>query len=121
MTRFTVIMGAVAVTGDTDAVRASTTPSARLHRQRPWHRRWRVALEVGVGGFLGITDDRERSVVDDGITGEQEQAISAQAGEGFLGADNLAGNRGLGKIERIGIKKLLVAACPPGSRVECKG
>ena len=61
-------------------------------------------LEVGVVGFLGITDDRERSVVDDGITGEQEKAILAQAGEGLLGADNLAGNRGLGVIERISMK-----------------
>ena len=94
--------GAVAVTGDTDAVRVDhTEPHAFIDSGLGIGDE---LLEVGVVGFPGITDDRERSVVDDGITGEQEKAILAQAGEGFLGADNLAGNRGLGVIERIGIK-----------------
>ena len=94
--------GAVAVTGDTDAVRVDNTEAHALIDSGPGISD--ELLEVGVVGFPGITDDRERSVVDDGITGEQEKAILAQAGEGFLGADNLAGNRGLGVIERISIK-----------------
>src|SRR5271165_1111388 len=94
--------GAVAVTGDTDAVGVDHTEEHALIDSGLGI--GDELLEVGVVGFLGITDDRERSVVDDGITGEQEKAILAQAGEGFLGTDNLGGNRGLSVIERISIK-----------------
>ena len=109
---------AVAVTGDTDAVRVDHTEThAFIDRGLGIGDE---LLEVGVVGFLGITDDRERSVVDDGVTGEREKAILAQAGEGLLGTDNLAGNRGLGVVADRR-KEWWGAACPPGSRVECRG
>ena len=65
--------GAVAVTGDTDAVGVDHTEAHAFIDSGLGI--GDELLEVGVVGFLGITDDRERSVVDDGITGEQEKAI----------------------------------------------
>ena len=77
-------------------------------------------LEVSVVGLLGIADDRERRVVDDGVTGEQEQSYSRSRVKVSCGAGDLAGRRGLGVVERIGVENrgdaraLLVA----GRRVE---
>ena len=116
--------GAVAMTGDTDAVGVDDHTEAHALIDSGFGIGDEL-LEVGVVGFLGITDDRERSPVDGtGIPGEQQKAIPLQTlGEGLLGADNLAGNRGLGVIERICIKNgwepraLLVA----GWRVKGEG
>ena len=61
-------------------------------------------LEVGVVGFLGITDDRKRRIVDDGVTGEEQKSVLAEAREGFLRTGNLASFRGVGVVERISIE-----------------
>ena len=61
-------------------------------------------VQIGVVGFLGITDDGECSVVDDGVAREQQQSVLPQLGERLLRACNLAGCRSIGVVERIGIK-----------------
>ena len=109
---------AAAVTGDTDAVRVDHTETdADIDRGLGIGDE---LLEVGVVGFLGITDDRERSVVDDGVTGEREKAILCKRvkvcweptpGRQPRPGRSLADRR----------KEWWGAACPPGSRVECRG
>ncbi len=61
-------------------------------------------FEIGVVGVLRIAHDREGGAVDDGVAGQQQQAIARQAGEGLFGTAHLSGLRGIGEIHRIGVE-----------------
>src|SRR5579863_7279624 len=61
-------------------------------------------FQISVVGFLRITDDRERSVVNDRVAPEEQQSILPKLREGFLRTHNLAGFRWIGIVQRICIK-----------------
>ena len=79
-------------------------------------------FHVRVVGFFRIADDGKRSVVDDGVTGEQQQPELPQPRKGLLRTGDLARLCGIGVIQRICIEDrrdacaLLVA----GWRIECE-
>src|ERR1700722_2187243 len=93
---------AVAVSGDSNSVGVGNTKPYRFVDRRLSVRH--QLLQIGGVGFLRVTDDRERGIVDNRIAPKKQQPVLIQLGESLLRACNLAGSRRIGIVKRIRIQ-----------------